>query len=183
MKFKTKRASLSLSIDMIVFVVIGFVMLGLMLTLGRKIVEGAGETSSQVSEQTKQQIINELTKSDSPLYFNQREFDVNFGQKKTITFGIKNINPTESNLAIIIVNGNGTPMAPKNKVSMFDSKDAEGVFFWDNTPQRLGAGAGKVFDVQYYAPKSKNTYLFKFMLYDVVNNQTVSEQTIFMNVN
>jgi hypothetical protein len=178
MKFKTKRASLSLSIDMIVFVVIGFVMLGLMLTLGRKIVEGAGETSTQVSEQTKQQIINELTKSDSPLYFNQREFDVNFGKRKTITFGIKNINPTEANLEIHIFTGNGTEMTPLKTGALTTG----GTFFWDNSQQKYSAGEARVFDVQYYGPKTKDTYLFKFLLYDRTSNTTAAEQTIFVNV-
>ncbi|MFT4326915.1 MAG: hypothetical protein ACMXYK_05420 [Candidatus Woesearchaeota archaeon] len=91
---KSKKGAISISINMIVYVVVGFVMLGLILTLGRQIIDQAMGTSDQVAEQTRQNIINELIRSDDPLYFTQRLHEVPFGRILNLMFGIKNIHPS-----------------------------------------------------------------------------------------
>ena len=181
---KSKRGSISISINMIVVVVLAFVMLGLMLTLGRNIVDSAGKTANQVSEQTRQDIINKLTQSDDPLYFTQREFNVPFKKAETISFGVKNIDPSQAHLAVEIIkidsNGEeGASMVPSTK-----SSGDEGVFYWPKVAQMYGAGESKVFDVQYRAPTgTRGSYMYKFRIVNIENpSESVAEQIIYINV-
>lgn len=184
-----KKGSISLSINMIVVVVLAFVMLGLMLGLGQRIIDGASETASQVSEQTRQDIVNRLTQSNEPLYFNQREFEVPFGNRRTITFGVRNVDPVLKNLAVAIRYMD--PSDPGAGALLNASRSADistgGSFFWSPFPQRFGPGESTVFDVQYYAPRGeRNTYIFKFQVVAYDEDGTlegvVAEQLIFINV-
>lgn len=180
-----KKGSISLSINMIVVVVLAFVMLGLMLTLGRNIVESAGDTAAQVSEQTRQNIINELIRSDEPLYFTQRLYDVPFGKDLNLMFGIKNVAPTNERLLVAIAyidpyNGNLTVVNPK-------TPSDQGSFQWDVGASTFRAGEGKPFDVVYTAPRDQDTFQFRFIVFrmnesNAPDPEPVAEQTITVQV-
>ncbi|MGM5483578.1 MAG: hypothetical protein ACQER9_01525 [Nanobdellota archaeon] len=182
---KRKRGSISLSINMIVVVVLAFVMLGLMLGLGRSIVNSASETANQVSEQTKQDITNKITQSDKPLYFLQREFDVGFGKKKTLAFGVKNVDASSTSLKIeieaVTQDGQTILLDPKKRVQ---DGDEYGAFFWPNIAQQFGAGESKIFDVQYRPPKGAKdeTFMYKFSLMNPEKEDPVAEQIIMINI-
>jgi hypothetical protein len=179
-----KTGSISISINMIVVVVLAFVMLGLLLGLGRQIIGQSQDTAISVIGQTKQDIQNELIRNDEPLYFSQREYDVGFGKQATFNFGIKNVDPIDANLKVEIVYIDPVTGAA---VPLDSSKTADsskgGAFFWAKIAQKYGAGEDNVFDVQYRAPRAKDTYLFKFKLIDEANpDVSVAEQVIFINV-
>jgi len=183
-----KRGSISISINMIVVVVLAFVMLGLLLGLGRQIIGQSQDTAISVIGQTKQDIQNELIRNDDSLYFSQREYDVDaFGKSVTINFGVKNLKAVSTNLKIVIeyidpATGNSRPLTPKRS----GPREEGGAFFWSIADQRYGAGEGNVVDVQYRAPSGGKgeTYLFKFKLIDVTEpaGTSVAEQVIFINV-
>jgi hypothetical protein len=194
-----KKGSISISINMIVVVVLAFVMLGLLLGLGRQIIGQSQDTAISVIGQTKQDIQNELIRNDDPLYFSQREYNVGFGKKATLNFGVKNVNPSDGHFYVdvtyLAVDENTgettpTPLNPSRKGNSEAGKLTGGSFFWASVPQKIGAGEGSVFDVQYQAPKSQNTYLFKFVLRETVSetglkaatDRIVAEQIIFINV-
>ena len=176
-----KKGSISLSINMVVVVVLAFVMLGLMLTLGRNIVESAGRTTDEITEQTRQDILNQLTRSNEPLYFNQREFDVSFGQQRTISFGVKNTGVIADNFRIEIfdvTDGNPTQIDSSQSPT-----NTQGSFFWATIPDSYTAGQGKVFDVQYRTPRqSRGTFIYQFRLIRGTETESEAEQLVFINV-
>jgi flagellar basal body-associated protein FliL len=181
----SKKGSISLSINMIVVVVLAFVMLGLMLTLGQKIVGDATKTAEQVGEQTRQDITNKLSISTEPLYFNQRSYDVPFSKKITITFGMKNTNPQTANLLVKIFSIHPETGVPTEVRSNVVASPNYGKFLWATGPQSFRAGEGKVFDVQYTAPQGQDTYQFKFVVEELgaaAGDPPVAEQIIFINV-
>ncbi len=175
-----KKGSISISINMIVVVVLAFVMLGLMLGLGRNIVTKATDMSDQITEQTRQDIINKLSQSSEPLYFTQREFKIGFNKEMTLMFGVKNVAPSQKSLLVKIeyidpVSGAKQPLTSKTGYSF-------GTFQWDVGEQTFRAGEGKPFDVKYFAPSDVGTYQFKFTVTESVTNTFVSEQSIFIMV-
>lgn len=183
--YNSKRGSISLSINMIVVVVLAFVMLGLMLGLGRNIIKNAEDMSSQVSEQTRQDIVNKLSESSEPLYFTQREFDVSFKDRLTLMFGVKNTRPASKDLKVEIfyvdpTTGNPDPI----KATEFKNY---GKFQWDVGLNKYSAGEGKPFDVKYWPNEGAGnagvgTFQFKFRVIDPEEDNPVAEQNIFINV-
>lgn len=187
-----KRGSISLSINMIVVVVLAFVMLGLMLTLGRNIIDSAGSTAEQVSEQTRQDIINRLIQSNDPLYFTQRQFEIGFNSEMMVMFGIKNTMPSPRNLQVEIhhIHPSTGALTKLSSTKMFyidesDSNSAVGAFQWDSGPQSFSPGEGRPFDVVYTAPQNVGTYQFRFRIVDAdadADSHPVAEQSIFIMV-
>lgn len=193
------KGSISISINMIVVVVLAFVMLGLMLTLGQSIIDNAQRTSSQVSEQVRADIINRLTQSNDPLYFTQRQFDVPFGKDETIAFGVKNTAPGQRHIALEIhaIKDDGVAsgkLSPSTNRNAGNTENDGGAFFWIAASQSFNAGEGRVFDVQYRAPTGNDAtgaYMFNFRLYsgstaaealNPANRKLEAEQIIFINV-
>ncbi|MFT4326320.1 MAG: hypothetical protein ACMXYK_02355 [Candidatus Woesearchaeota archaeon] len=201
----SKKGSISISINMIVYVVVGFVMLGLILTLGRQIIDQASGTASQVAEQTRQNIINELIRSDDPLYFTQRLHEVPFGRDLNMMFGIKNIHPSPEIYQVQIyfihpLTGATFPIIPRNTnvcavslvngacpsnsyltledIGMTGNGNLEvGQFQWDLGDQRFGPGEGRPFDLTYRAPRAVNRFQFRIRIYDFEHVQEAGEYT------
>lgn len=177
------KGSISISINMIVVVVLAFVMLGLMLTLGRSIVNQAQEGALNILGGTQQEIEKQLVTSNQPLYFADDQFEVEFAQRIDINFGVKNVDPATKNLKIQIeyidpASGNPTGLAPSTT-----STTNYGSFFWPVNAAQYGPGEGKALSVQYRAPSARGTHLFNFKLVDAGNGDAlVSEQVIFINI-
>jgi len=85
-----KRASMSLSINAIVVVVLAFVMLGLGLTLTRTIFTNIGDTQADVSEQVRQQVLDDLRSGNRALSFPTNDVRVDFRGRQDIAFGVMN---------------------------------------------------------------------------------------------
>src|SRR3989344_4839785 len=98
-----KKGSLELSVNAIVIVVLAFAMLGLGLIFVRNLFSGITETTTQVQEQVKQQILDDLRTGNKPLSFPAQRLDVNVGDKKDLAFGVMNIkdNPISFTIEIL----------------------------------------------------------------------------------
>jgi len=180
---KNKKGSISISINMIVVVVLAFVMLGLMLGVGRNIMQQADSGAISIMGQTKAEIENQLIRSNEPLYFSSRQYDVEFGKMATLNFGVKNTEPSSQELVVRIQyidpESDSAPVdLSPNRVA---DADTGGSFFWVNLPDEYGPGMGKANDIQYRAPNSRGTHTFKFILEDASGSQKAS-QIIFINV-
>lgn len=183
-----KKGSISLSINMIVVVVLAFVMLGLMLGLGRSIMNQAGDGATSLLGQTKQDIETQLIQTDEPLYFSQREYDVRFNDKVTLNFGVKNTEPSPKYLTVHIytvnaADGKVNELSPKKSASR---DDPCGAFYWAKIPMSFAAGQGKASDVQYRSPSNRGTCIFKFVLTSSESSSSesvvVSEELIYVNI-
>src|SRR3989344_4523024 len=89
-----KKGSLELSVNAIVIVVLAFAMLGLGLIFVRNLFSGITETTTQVQEQVKQQILDDLRTGNKPLSFPAQRLNVEIGDKKDLAFGVLNVGET-----------------------------------------------------------------------------------------
>lgn len=125
-----KKGSISISINMIVVVVLAFVMLGLMLTLGRNIVSSASAGAMDISGTTQQQIMEELQEGDKPLSFPKTKIEVGLGDTEILALGVKNTFAGDQcfkvELQAIDVNGEAVPVDNRKKIEMDYGYDDEG---------------------------------------------------------
>jgi hypothetical protein len=91
---KRQKASLNLSINAIVILILAITMLG----LGLSFMKGLfGKTTGQleeVGESIKDQMIEQLRKSNAKLTFDREDISIKQGSAKDVYFGIKNVLPT-----------------------------------------------------------------------------------------
>lgn len=99
---KNKKSALELSINTIVIVVIAITILGLALYFTRNVFTTIGDDFFIVNEQLKSQIETALSQSDEPLYFPVTDIQVNKGDSKTFSLGIRNKNDATLRYKVII---------------------------------------------------------------------------------
>jgi len=87
-----KRASLEISIQAIVIVVLAMTLLGLGLTFIRKQFSGLGSIQEEITEQVKQKILNDLIENDKKLSFSRTEIEIDKGESEVLTIGVRNKN-------------------------------------------------------------------------------------------
>ncbi len=109
----SKKASLNLSIEAIVVVVIAFTVLGLGLGFVKNQFKSFSDTSTQVSSQIKDQILESMRSSGKKLSVD-REVIMERGDSKAVNIGVVNTGTTTSKFGIKIVelkkqNTDGTP--------------------------------------------------------------------------
>ena len=85
-----KRASLEISIQAIVIVVLAMTLLGLGLTFIRKQFGGLGSIQEEISEQVKQKVLDDLIENDKKLSFSRTELELSKGKSEILTIGIRN---------------------------------------------------------------------------------------------
>ena len=87
-----KRASLEISIQAIVIVVLAMTILGLGLGFVRGLFKDIGGTTTQVTEQVKQKILDDLITGDKKVSFPATEVQLEKGGSTVISVGIRNKN-------------------------------------------------------------------------------------------
>ncbi|RMF55467.1 hypothetical protein D6745_02095 [Candidatus Woesearchaeota archaeon] len=85
-----KKASLNLSINAIVVIILAITMLGLGLGFMRNTFGGVSEQFESVSDQMKQEMVESLKSSTEVAKLNAYEVNVKRGKTKNIYFGVKN---------------------------------------------------------------------------------------------
>ncbi len=85
-----KRASLEISIQAIVIVVLAMTLLGLGLTFIRKQFSGLTSIQEEITEQVKQKILDDLIENDKKLSFSRTEIEIDKGKSEILTIGIRN---------------------------------------------------------------------------------------------
>jgi len=89
MKF-TKNASLNLSINAIVILILAITMLGLGLTFMRGLFKKTTGQLSEVGEDIEAKVIEDVEKSGAKLTFTKKRLTMERSQSKQVYFGIKN---------------------------------------------------------------------------------------------
>ncbi len=90
-----KKASLEISIQAIVIVVLAMTLLGLGLTFIRKQFGGLETIREEISEQVKQKILDDLIENDKKLSFSRTEIEIDKGKSQVLTIGIRNKKDSE----------------------------------------------------------------------------------------
>ncbi len=195
-----RKASLELSIQAIVIVVIAFVVLGLGLGFVRGQFKSMEETASGVQEQIKQQILDDLRTSNKKLSFPASEMKMAAGELSSAQgIGIKNTLDsmqeflvgfevrTDTGMESFMSFETLTASQPGDSGSDFDA-----IISWDDSPQMLGAGDSVVVTASFTAPSSFGNYLYKILVYidtdgdGLLNKDTdtyYDSKTFFIRVN
>src|SRR3989338_3255334 len=88
--FRNKRASLENSIQAIVIVILAMTLLGLGLGFIRGMFKDIGGVTTDVTEQIRQQILNDLITSDQKLSFPKSEIEIDKGGSEVLAVGVRN---------------------------------------------------------------------------------------------
>lgn len=195
-----KRASLELSIQAIVIVVIAFVVLGLGLGFVRGQFQTMEETSSGVQEQIKQQILDDLRTSNKKLSFPASEMKMSAGDLSSAQgIGIKNTKDSQLDFLVgfEVKTDSGMQQFLSFEELSANQPGADGAAFeatisWDDTPQTLPAGESGIVFASFTAPDSFGNYLYKILLYidadgdGILNKDSdtfYDQKTFFIRVN
>lgn len=85
-----KRASLELSIRAVVIVVLAMTLLGLGLAFVRSMFSDIGEIREDVTDQVRQNIVDDLRNNDKKISFPKTEVNLNKGDSEILAVGIRN---------------------------------------------------------------------------------------------
>lgn len=172
--FHKKKAAMELSINAIVIVVLAFTLLGLGLVFIRSQFKNIGDTSSQVTEQVKQQILDDLRTGNKRLSFPVTELKLASNEDTLISIGVKNVlsDPLYFKIEIVPVLSSQAqskfgPGYTANKPIPKADASTDGAFFWDNNLQTLPVGESQVYGIKYRADKGGNTYQYKIVITEI----------------
>ena len=104
-----KKASLNLSINAIVVLILAITMLGLGLTFMRNIFGGATKEFTKVSGEVEKQMIEQMKETNKVVSLSRPKLDVKVGEKEQIFIGLKNDEQSDKTFVIegIICNSLG----------------------------------------------------------------------------
>jgi len=176
-----KKAALELSINAIVVIVIAMAVLGLGLGFVRSQIKKMGETTTEVQDTVKQQVLDDLRVGNKKISFPTERFQVSFSEQKDFAFGIRNLDPSELKFTIKI-------SEYKNDSQSFVELPAtsgglnEGEFFWDSTEQTLRGGDSRVYGGLFKAKKDQGNYLYKLEIVKKADNSTYDSKSFFITV-
>ena len=157
-----KKGSLNLSIEAIVIVVIAFVVLGLGLGFVRNQFKKIGETTGDIQQQIRQQIIEDLRTGDKKLSFPTSE--VNLGKKESTNtgIGIKNTKQGTLKYKIEVQARGGDPIF---------GEDITDNFLYDFEVDELAPTDTRVVPIRITSETSAGTGQFKVVITDVTDGE------------
>ncbi len=160
-----KRGALELSINAIVIVILAMTLLGLGLGFVRNMFRDITDTTGQVQDQMKEQILDDLRTGNKKLSFPSQQITIEGGGEQIIAIGVKNLQPgpLQYKIELFEISDNGAS-TPISSSSSLESGDAYS-FFWDITTQKLSPGDSQVFGITLKASRSsEGTKLFKIKI-------------------
>ena len=97
---KQKKASLNLSINAIVILILAITMLGLGLAFMRNIFSTAGEQITAISANVEKQMIDQMKAGTKIIDINQPRLEMNKGQSDSVVLGFQNVGDKDMNFQI-----------------------------------------------------------------------------------
>ncbi len=160
-----KRASLNLSIEAIVIVVIAFTVLGLGLGFVKTQIGDIGKTSTSIQTQISQKILDDLREGNKKLSFPADKLSLGTGEESVQAIGIKNTGDNELYLKIefqVKDNAKFESFPEDNTLKLSNGGTAKMV--WDAEAQYLPPGQSKLVKVTITAPSKQGNYLYKIIV-------------------
>ena len=187
---RNKKATLQLSINAIVIIVLAMTLLGLGLGFVRNMIGGLTETTSSVQEQVKQQILDDLRRGDKKLSFPSTEIRTEISGEHVFAVGIKNTGDTELKFTIEmydLATGDEVEMESDSERPTKSETVTDHAFFFDASTQTLQATEANVYALKYFAPAGSGTYLYKLKVCMVTDPASAdcseyTSKTFFVNV-
>ena len=158
-----KKASLEISIQAIVIIVLAMTLLGLGLGFIRKQFATITDTAGQVQEQIKQQILEDLRSGDKKLSFPANEIVIGKKDSKVLALGIKNTKSIPSKFSVVI------KLIDPDTGSRSDPSAGDGAFIYNKGLQPLGVNDARVIPVKYTATTDVTTKTFDVVVCDCGN--------------
>ncbi len=184
-----KKGSLELSVNAIVIVVLAMTLLGLGLGFIRSQMKNISDTGNVVVGQIKEQILDDLRRSDKKLSMPQTDFEMHIGSSKTIAFGIKNMedHTLHFKIKIIDLNDNADKCTDSNPNHEHPSRNRNSkvprdcaAFRWDNSGQVLKPSEANVYPIKLFAPKIASTYMYKILIVDTSTGEEYTSKTFYV---
>ncbi len=172
-----KRASLELSIQSIVIVVIAFVVLGLGLGFVRSQFKDIQETSKGVQEQIRQQILEDLRTGDKKLSFPATTLQIEKGDAQDIGIGVKNVLNGDLRFTIELA---VTDAQHKEYSSTELQQQVQ--FFFNSGPFTLKTTDVEAYNIKITAAGDKGTYLINLRIKQEGSDVPYAEKSFFVNV-
>ena len=178
-----KKASLEISIQAIVIVVLAMTLLGLGLGFIRGMFRNIGSTTEDVTEQVRQKILDDLITGDKKLSFPKTSVDMDKGGSTVLTVGIRNKNNADLYYRmrftpISYTSGDGT------QVGTFDI-DNPRWFQLAESEFKLKPADAEVRSIRLSIPRSVPSGSY-FLTFDVIDTsditQPYAQKDFFINV-
>ncbi len=184
-----KKASLNLSINAIVIVVLAMTLMGLGLGFIRNIFKGLEEQREEVTEQIRSQILEDLRTGNKKLSFPSTEINVEKGQAKVIAMGVKNTQALEALDFVVDINILQAQIAG-DTITGAEAEALDDInFFYDSTSKRLKVTEADVYSIRMTAGGRKGVYMTKIEIKEADEEGSAiegippyAEKTFFVNM-
>ena len=179
-----KKASLEISIQAIVIVVLAMTLLGLGLGFIRKQFSGITNLQEEVSEQVKQKILDDLISGDKKVSFPRTDIAIDKGGSQVLTVGIRNKKDTTLHYKMRFSAISG----PDNQPINTDSLDSWFQFAQNNI-YILSAADAEVRNIKLSIPTRVQSGSY-FLTFDIIDddadrsqgNNVYAQKDFFINV-
>ena len=154
-----KKASLEMSIQAIVIVVLAMTLLGLGLGFIKGMFRNITSTTEDVSEQVRQKVLDDLIQGDKKISFPKSEIIVNKGESTVLTVGIRNKNNDNLKYKIRF-----TPISGPGAVALDQTGAGTRWFQYDDSEYTLKSAESEVRNIRIDIPTTVGTgsYFFSF---------------------
>lgn len=176
-----KKAALELSINAIVIVILAMTLLGLGLGFVRNMFRDIGDTTTQVQDQMKEQILDDLRRGDKKLSFPSQRLTIEGGDEEIVAIGVKNTEASTLNFKIELseIEGDNVTQVISDPGLATNSKDYS--YFWDSNEQILSPGDANVYGITLKASSgASGTKLFKILINNTETGSEFSSKTFFV---
>ena len=176
-----KKAALELSINAIVIVILAMTLLGLGLGFVRNMFRDIGDTTSQVQDQMKEQILDDLRRGDKKLSFPSQKIELEGGEEEIIAIGVKNTQAETLDFTIDLIEISDTSETRIDSDQGLSTSSKKYAYFWDYTEQVLTPGDTNVFGITLKADRTASgTKLFKIIINDTNTSTSFASKTFFV---
>lgn len=171
---RNRKASLELSIRAIVIVVLALILLGLGVTFIRGMFRDIGDVTDEVSEQVRENILNDLITNDKKISFPRTEIVIDKGGADILTVGIRNKNDDDLIYTILFT----LQSFPDG------AEDPEGWFQHGTDTYTLSSASSDVRNVRLSIPSTatSGSYFFTFDIIDDALGEVYATKDIFIVV-
>ena len=179
-----KRASLEISIQAIVIVVLAMTILGLGLGFVRGLFKNITGTTEDVTEQVRQKILDDLITGDKKISFPKTEVSIDKGGSTVLSVGVRNKENSPLNYklkfcAVSAPDASGviTPTNNCDKFSTWFQYDASKVY-------TLSPADSTIRNVKVIVPSGgasfTGSYFFTFEVYDDLHSSSYDQKDFFI---
>jgi len=158
-----KKASLEISVQAIVIVVLAMTLLGLGLGFIRGMFKNIGSTTEDVTEQVRQRILDDLITGDKKISFPKTEVTIDKGGSQVLTVGIRNKKDTPLNYKMRF-----TPISDPDE-AIFSIDNPSWFQFAQNQVYKLSAADSEVRNIRLSIPTKVSSGSY-FLTFDIIDD-------------